>query len=366
MLSGLPLRDLKQQAWRREVAKFDLSLDLTKFSLSIEEIVSITDREGVDARLITNAAELLFGPFEGRDIRSKLLAKESILLVQGLEQYFKSVRGLILSHFDFIPAWQLDDVMGSVNYNPASCGAHFDQYDVFLLQHTGEKKWYFDERVHCDDDLDENSEIRLLKNFSPSSEIVAREGDLIYVPPGVGHHGLAEGESITLSIGIRNPTPIEILGDFSSFLMSELSNQSPLSSELFSGEDEIPDKFIKEIKSYLDSACSTENIEDWAGSYSTNLNEPILLGPADMLSLSSRSLLSASLTSRFAYKIRGDKALFFVNGDKYALNRSDLNWIEALIKNRECRYEPDTSSAGKSCIEEMLSSGAITFTEGKN
>ncbi len=366
MLSGLPISDLKKQAWRREVTKFDLSWDLTKFSLTIEEIISLTDREDIDARLITNAAKLSFGPFNYSDIKSKLLAEESILLVQGLEQYFKSVRKLILAHFEFIPAWQLDDVMGSVNYNPASCGAHFDQYDVFLLQHTGEKKWYFDEETHCDEELDENSEVRLLKNFSPTSEIIAREGDLIYVPPGVGHHGVAGGASITLSIGIRNPTPIEILGDFSSFLMSELSNQSPLSSGLFSEEDEIPDKFVKEIRSYLVSVCSTENIEDWVGSYATNLKDPSLIESADMPALGSDSLLSASLTARFAHKLRGDKALFFVNGDKYVLKHCDLNWIGALIKNRKCKYEPDMSSAGKSCIDEMVSSGAITVTERKH
>ena len=114
------------------------------------------------------------------------------------------------------------------------------------------------------------------------------------------------------------------------------------------------------------SACSTENIEDWVGSYSTSVKDPNLIESVDMPSLGFKSLLSASLTSRFAYKIRGDKALFFVNGDKYALNRSDLNWIDALIKNRECKYEPDTSSAGKNCIEEMLSSGAITLKEGKH
>ena len=102
MLIGLPLNSLRKKAWRREVAKFDLSVDPRDFDLSIEEILAIAEKEGVDARLITNGAELLFGPFEGRDIRSKLLAKESILLVQGLEQYFKSVRGLILSHFDFV------------------------------------------------------------------------------------------------------------------------------------------------------------------------------------------------------------------------------------------------------------------------
>ena len=107
--------------------------------------------------------------------------------------------------------------MGSVNYNSQVCGAHFDQYDVFFSAHR-RKRWLFDEIIHCDEDLDEASELRFLKNFSPTSEVIAKEGDLIYVPPGVGHHGIATGTSITLSIGIRNPTPIEILGDSQQFL----------------------------------------------------------------------------------------------------------------------------------------------------
>ena len=67
----------------------------------------------------------------------------------------------------------------------------------------------------------------------------------------------------------------------------------------------------------------------------------------------------ASLKARFAFKRRKDKTLFFVNGDKYVLNTSDLKWIADLIRNRECRYDADISSAGKNCIKEMLSSGAI-------
>ncbi|MBC10040.1 MAG: hypothetical protein CMQ39_07740 [Gammaproteobacteria bacterium] len=363
MLVGLPLNSLVKKAWRKEVTKFDVSIDPRKFDLSIEEIIAIADGEDVDARLITNASELSFGPFEEQDIKRELSAEKSILLVQGLEQYFKSVRMLIASYFDFIPAWQLDDVMGSVNYNSTSCGAHFDQYDVFLLQHTGEKKWHFDEMIHCDEDLDENSELRLLKHFSPTNEVIAREGDLIYVPPGVGHHGQAAEASITLSIGIRNPTPLEILGDFSSFLMSEQSNQAPLSSKLFSGEDEISDKFIKEIRAYLTNACSTENIEDWVGSYSTRLSEPSNIQPNEPARLKSKCLLLASLKARFAFKRRKDKTLFFVNGDRYVLNTSDLKWIADLTRNRECAYEPDVSSAGRNCIKEMLSSGAITIEE---
>ena len=64
MLIGLPLNSLRKKAWRKKVAKFDLSVDPRDFDLSIEEILAIAEKEGVDARLITNAAELSLGPFE--------------------------------------------------------------------------------------------------------------------------------------------------------------------------------------------------------------------------------------------------------------------------------------------------------------
>jgi 50S ribosomal protein L16 3-hydroxylase len=44
-------------------------------------------------------------------------------------------------------------------------------------------------------------------------------GDMLYLPPGVAHHGVAFGECMTYSIGFRAPSQSEMLADFAGFLV---------------------------------------------------------------------------------------------------------------------------------------------------
>jgi 50S ribosomal protein L16 3-hydroxylase len=37
---------------------------------------------------------------------------------------------------------------------------------------------------------------------------------MLYLPPGVPHHGVAEDPCLTFSIGMRAPSTAELLGDF--------------------------------------------------------------------------------------------------------------------------------------------------------
>src|SRR5690606_14989610 len=39
-------------------------------------------------------------------------------------------------------------------------------------------------------------------------------GDMLYLPPGMPHHGVALGACMTLSIGMRAPSRAELAGDF--------------------------------------------------------------------------------------------------------------------------------------------------------
>ena len=48
--------------------------------------------------------------------------------------------------FDFLPRWRIDDVMVSFAAPGGSVGAHVDQYDVFLLQAHGHRRWQIDAR----------------------------------------------------------------------------------------------------------------------------------------------------------------------------------------------------------------------------
>ena len=205
-----------------------------------------------------------------------------------------------------------------------------------------------------------NTELRLLKSFSPTSEIIANEGDLIYVPPGIGHHGISKNISITLSIGIRNPTPFEILGDLSTHVMSQMGSQAPASSKLFSGQAAISDDFVTEIQQALEEALTRENTEDWIGIFSTLLKNPDLLETGDPEKLLIGSSLRATLPSRFAFKTKETDVLFFVNGEKYILDLSDMSWIFELVTERHFIYNENMSSSGENCISKMIRDGSLS------
>ncbi|RZA10555.1 MAG: cupin domain-containing protein, partial [Lysobacteraceae bacterium] len=50
--------------------------------------------------------------------------------------------------------------------------------------------------------------------FHPSHDWVLAPGDMLYLPPGVPHHGIAEDPCLTFSLGMRAPSSAELLGDY--------------------------------------------------------------------------------------------------------------------------------------------------------
>ena len=116
------------------------------------------------------------------------------LLVQSVDHHVPEVAEL-LEPFRFIPNWRLDDVMVSYAADGGGVGAHFDQYDVFLIQGLGRRRWQVGTR--CDDatPLLPGDDLRRLAHFEPTDEWVLEPGDMLYVPPGFGHNGVAVGDA---------------------------------------------------------------------------------------------------------------------------------------------------------------------------
>jgi 50S ribosomal protein L16 3-hydroxylase len=74
-------------------------------------------------------------------------------------------------------------------------GPHVDRYDVFLLQGPGRRAWRVENKRY-----------------------VAGPGDLLYLPPGVRHDGVALESCFTYSIGFRAPRGIELGAAFLDWL----------------------------------------------------------------------------------------------------------------------------------------------------
>jgi 50S ribosomal protein L16 3-hydroxylase len=110
----------------------------------------------------------------------------------------------LIKQFRFVPDARLDDVMISYATEGGGVGPHFDSYDVFLLQVSGCRRWRVGPLKNTQ--LEEGVPLKILSQFEPDQEWLLEPGDMLYLPPGWAHDGVAEGgECMTCSIGFRVP-----------------------------------------------------------------------------------------------------------------------------------------------------------------
>ncbi len=192
------------------------------------------------------------------------------LLVQDVDKWDPDIRAL-LDHFDFLPRWRIDDVMISFAAPGGSVGAHVDQYDVFLLQAQGHRRWQIDASEAMGKDrpssaFREGVELKLLREFHPTHDWVLGPGDMLYLPPNVPHHGVAEDACLTFSVGMRAPSAAELLGDFVDTLLADADE-----SVRYRDDDLAPPKDPNEI----DAEAMQRAI---AGLNALRMNDPERLG----------------------------------------------------------------------------------------
>jgi 50S ribosomal protein L16 3-hydroxylase len=146
------------------------------------------------------------GPFD-TEYLAALPGRDWTLLVHDVEKHLPAMRALF-SHLPFIPDWRIDDLMVSFAAPGGGVGPHRDNYDVFLCQGIGIREW----RTTLDDpgpDPAASNDLALLHEFE-GSRFEAREGDVLYLPPGVPHWGTAQRACMTYSIGMRAPQLAEL------------------------------------------------------------------------------------------------------------------------------------------------------------
>ena len=194
-----------------------------------EDLAGLACEQGVLARLIqhdrtSDAWTVRSGPFPEETFPG-LGDRDWTLLVQDMDKWDPDIAAL-LPAFAFLPRWRVDDIMVSFAATGGSVGAHVDQYDVFLLQAMGHRRWQIDAsdamgRGQPPLDFRHDVEIKLLREFTPTHDWVLEPGDMLYLPPLVPHHGVAEDPCLTFSLGMRAPSVAELMGDYVDTLAAE-------------------------------------------------------------------------------------------------------------------------------------------------
>ncbi|WP_157265209.1 JmjC domain-containing protein [Azohydromonas aeria] len=205
LLGGLSPATFMRRHWQKKPLLVRQALPGIEPPVSRAEMFALAQQEDVESRLIVakgDAWKLRHGPLP-RQALPPVKQPRWTLLVQGLDLHSDAAHEL-LSRFRFVPQARLDDLMISWASEGGGVGAHKDNYDVFLIQVAGKRRWRIGPVV--DDTLVEGVPLKLLAHFEPQEEHVLEPGDLLYLPPGWGHDGVAEGgECMTCSVGFRVP-----------------------------------------------------------------------------------------------------------------------------------------------------------------
>lgn len=190
-----------------------------------ELLAGLAMEEGVDARIIQRQAadwHVQHGPFEDYE---EFGEADWTLLVQAVNEWFPDVQNLLLP-FRFLPDWRVDDVMVSFATENGSVGAHLDQYDVFIIQGTGQRHWRVGERIAEAEEFCPHPDLKQLRNsdFEACIDAVLQPGDVLYIPAGCPHHGVALEPSLNYSIGFRAPNSAEWLAQLADQLLASEQN----------------------------------------------------------------------------------------------------------------------------------------------
>ena len=213
LLGGLSPARFMRRHWQKRPLLVRGALPGVQPPLSRAALFALAADEAVESRLVAHAGDddasgwtLRRGPLPRRAL-PPVGRRGWTLLVQGLDHHVPAAREL-LSAFRFVPEARLDDLMLSWASDGGGVGPHVDSYDVFLLQVQGRRRW----RVGPVEDPTPRPglPLRILARFEPRDEWLLEPGDLLYLPPGWGHEGIAEGECMTASIGFRAPARAEL------------------------------------------------------------------------------------------------------------------------------------------------------------
>ena len=209
-LGAQRVADFMRATWQRRPLLIRQALPGFRAPVTREQLLDLALRDDVESRLVSYTRgrwQLAHGPFDARSL-PPAQRRNWTLLVQGLDLHLPAAAQL-LQRFRFVSDARLDDLMASFAADGGGVGPHIDSYDVFLLQAQGRRRWRIGRQR--DVRLLPQAPLKILAKFRPTQEWVLEPGDMLYLPPGVAHEGVALGECVTLSIGFRSPSWQELV-----------------------------------------------------------------------------------------------------------------------------------------------------------
>ena len=231
VLGGITAEQFLNEYWQKKPLLVRNAMPEIIGLLEPDDVKELALEEDVSARLIRqknknpNEWHVKSSPLTKGDFQK--LPNLWTILVQAVDHYSFDIAEL-WKKFPFIPQWRRDDIMVSYAPKGGSVGKHFDFYDVFLVQGHGHRRWQLGQMCDESTEFVADQPLKLLSQMSVNFDEVLAPGDLLYVPPGLAHYGVAEDDCLTFSFGFRMPN----LAEMTDRLSEQFAKNSVLTNPL--------------------------------------------------------------------------------------------------------------------------------------
>jgi len=319
--------------------------------IDANELAGLAMENEIESRIIANQNsqwQVEHGPFESFD---KFGEKNWTLLVQAVNNWSRDTQAL-LEAVNFLPQWRIDDVMVSFSTPNGGVGAHLDQYDVFIVQGEGKRRWQVGAPDSSLSQLLPHPDLKQVSAFTPIIDEITQAGDLLYIPPNHPHNGVSIENSINFSIGFQAPNNQELWSSFADKLIDEEKGEQrfPDHKRLTTNQPELleqPD--IEKLKCFMQAQIDSDELfTPFIGKYLTQNHHALeILIPvspitdeqlSDILAEVDNTLVPVagikSLITPFQQKSDDsiETSFLFINGESFIIDKETIELATYLTK----------------------------------
>ncbi len=350
LLGGRSAAAFLSRYWQKRPLLLRQAIPGFKGLAQATELLALARRDDVESRLVwrhRGAWRLRHGPFASADFRA-LPRRDWTVLVQGLNLALPAADAL-LRRFRFLPYARLDDVMVSQAAVGGGVGPHVDSYDVFLLQGPGKRRWSVAPPREWR--LDASAPLKIVRGFHPEHSWVLEAGDMLYLPPGWAHDGVALEPCQTYSIGLRAPDDQELARGFLAYLEDRIERRGAYRDPLAvpaRRPAEVPAAMLRHSVSLLAGiSWKKHDVAHFLGGYLTTPKAQVVfarprraLPPSRFAVQCAKRGLRLDLRSQLLYL----GADFFINGERAGPPARSRGALRQLADER--RLPPAALSPG--------------------
>lgn len=329
VLGGITAEQFLTEYWQKKPLLVRNALPEIKNLLEPADVMELALDENINARLIKqkdkdpNHWSVKSSPLMKADFQK--MPKLWTLLIQAVDHYSFDLAEL-WKKFLFIPQWCRDDIMVSYAPKGGSVGKHFDFYDVFLVQGHGHRRWQLGQMCDADSEIVAGQPLKLLPEIQIHFDEILAPGDLLYVPPGLAHYGVAEDDCLTYSFGFRMPNVAEMMDRVSDKFAVDQLLKNPLTDilrEKVTSVGQISQTELEYLKTKLLAQLQNPTVLEDAlmslmseSKYPENIPEAEAIGSGDLeQALDQGYSLMLEPASRLLYTEVESKLLFWANGE---------------------------------------------------